>query len=200
MTPVWAPATRRMNSPRVPASLTLHTASPAATQRIGVVIGRAVVAGQVIALCGDLGAGKTTLVQGIAAGMGVQARVTSPTFILVNEYAAENGCRLVHIDAYRLAEGVPLADAATFGLADLLTETGMDGVNVVAIEWADRVAALLPADILTITISASEDDPDARTFQLTATGAQSAAIVEQLRISGVVANLCGSADTPAKTQ
>lgn len=189
-----------MNSPRVPASLTLHTASPAATQRIGVAIGRAVVAGQVIALCGDLGAGKTTLVQGIAAGMGVQARVTSPTFILVNEYAAENGRRLVHIDAYRLAEGVPLADAATFGLADLLTETGMDGVNVVAIEWADRVAALLPADILTITISASEGDPDARTFQLTATGAQSAAIVEQLRISGVVANLCGSADTPAKTQ
>ncbi len=104
--------------------------------------------GQVIALCGDLGAGKTTLVQGIAAGMGVHARVTSPTFVLVNEYAAASGRRLVHIDAYRLAEGATLADAATLGLADLLDEAGMDGVNVVAVEWADRMATLLPADLL----------------------------------------------------
>lgn len=164
----------------MPTSLTLHSTSQAATKRIGVAIGRAVNAGQVIALCGDLGAGKTTLVQGIAAGMGVQARVTSPTFILANEYTAPGGRRLVHIDAYRLAEKAVLADAATFGLAELLAEAGMDGVNVVAIEWAERVATLLPADILTITITTHADDPDARTFQLTATGAQSAAVVAQL--------------------
>lgn len=172
-----------MSSRRVPASLTLHTDSPAATQRIGAAIGRAVVAGQVIALCGDLGAGKTTLVQGIAAGMGVTVRVTSPTFVLVNEYAAADGRRLVHIDTYRLAADATLADAATFGLADLLFEAGMDGVNVVAIEWAERVATLLPADILHIAITTTEADPDARTFQMTATGAQSAAVLAQLASS-----------------
>ena len=171
-----------MSSRRVPASLTLHTDSPAATQRIGAAIGRAVVAGQVIALCGDLGAGKTTLVQGIAAGMGVTVRVTSPTFVLVNEYAAEGERRLVHIDTYRLAADDTLADAATFGLADLLFEAGMDGVNVVAIEWAERVATLLPADILKITITA-DDDADTRIFQMTATGAQSAAVLAQLASS-----------------
>lgn len=187
-----------MNSRHVPASLTLHTDSPPATQRIGVAIGRTVAAGQVIALCGDLGAGKTTLVQGIAAGMGVHARVTSPTFILVNEYVAEDSRRLVHIDAYRLAERATLADAATFGLADLLTEAGMDGVNVVAIEWADRVATLLPADLLTITLIASEDDPDARILQLTATGAQSAAVIEQLLTSGALADLPKSGETSGK--
>jgi tRNA threonylcarbamoyladenosine biosynthesis protein TsaE len=111
--------------------------------------------------------------------MGVQARVTSPTFVLVNEYAAEGGRRLVHIDTYRLAEAATLSDAATFGLADLLFEAGVDGVNVVAIEWADRVETLLPTDILQITITA-DDDSSARTLQFTATGAQSAAVVEQL--------------------
>lgn len=161
-------------------SLTLRTDSSATTRSIGAAIGRAISAGQVIALCGDLGVGKTTLVQGIAAGMGVQARVTSPTFILVNEYAAEGRRRLVHIDTYRLAESATLADAATFGLADLLFEAGMDGVNVVAIEWADRVETLLPPDILKITITADDDNPDVRTLQLTATGVQSAAVLAQL--------------------
>lgn len=169
-----------MSSHRVPVSLTLRTNSQATTQRVGAAIGRAARAGQVIALCGDLGAGKTTLVQGIAVGMGVQARVTSPTFVLVNEYAAEGGRRLVHIDTYRLAEAAVLSDAATFGLADLLFEAGVDGVNVVAIEWADRVETLLPTDILQIIITADDDDSSARTLQFTATGAQSAAVVEQL--------------------
>jgi tRNA threonylcarbamoyladenosine biosynthesis protein TsaE len=112
--------------------------------------------------------------------MGVTARVTSPTFVLVNEYAAEQGCRLVHIDAYRLAEGAALADAATFGLAELLADAGMDGVNVVAIEWADRIQALLPADRLEIEITAVEDDPDARTLHITATGEQSARLLTAL--------------------
>lgn len=161
-------------------TLTLHTRSRQETQAAGAQLGRSVTDGQVIALRGDLGAGKTTLVQGLAAGMGVTARVTSPTFVLVNEYAAEQGRRLVHIDAYRLAEGAALADAATFGLADLLADAGMDGVNVVAIEWAERVQALLPADRLEIELTAAEDDPDARTLHLTATGEQSARLLATL--------------------
>ncbi len=161
-------------------TLTLHTHSRQRTHTIGAQLGRSVADGQVIALRGDLGAGKTTLVQGLAAGMGVTARVTSPTFVLVNEYAAEQGRRLVHIDAYRLAEGAALADAATFGLADLLADGGLDGVNVVAIEWAERIQSLLPADRLEIEITAAADDPDARTLHITATGEQSARLLSTL--------------------
>ncbi len=168
-----------MSNPRVP-TLTLHTHSRQMTHAVGAQLGRSVADGQVIALRGDLGAGKTTFVQGLAAGMGVHARVTSPTFVLVNEYAAASGRRLVHIDAYRLAEGATLADAATFGLADLLADAGMDGVNVVAVEWADRIQSLLPADRLEIEISAAEDDADARTLHLTATGEQSARLLAAL--------------------
>ncbi len=150
-------------------------------QRIGELIGKAVQGGEVLALYGDLGAGKTTLVQGIAAGMGVDARVTSPTFILLNEYTGAAGRRLVHVDTYRLAEEIILAEAATFGLEDLLTgEFGAK--DVVAIEWADRIEALLPDDVLRIEITAGDDDPDVRTIRMTASGERSTLLLENLQI------------------
>jgi len=167
-----------MNNPTV-RTLIIHTHARDATHAIGAQIGGMVAGGQVLALCGDLGAGKTTLVQGIAAGMGISTRVTSPTFVLVNEYAA-NGRKLVHIDAYRLAEGTTLADAAILGLADILDEADMDGRNVIAVEWADRIRALFPADLLQIEITAAADEPDGRTLLITATGAQSSAVLAQL--------------------
>ena len=91
-----------------------------------------------------------------------------------------NGRKLVHIDAYRLAEGTTLADAATLGLADILDEADMDGRNVIAVEWADRIRALFPADLLQIEITAAADEPDGRTLLITATGAQSSAVLAQL--------------------
>jgi len=151
------------------------------TRRIGELIGKAVQGGEVLALYGDLGAGKTTFVQGVAAGMGVDARVTSPTFILLNEYISAAGRRLVHVDTYRLAEEMILAEAATFGLEDLLAgEFGAE--DVVAIEWADRIESLLPDDVLRIEITAGRDDPDARTIRITATGERSNRLLENLQI------------------
>ena len=126
------------------APLVVHTSSREETQAAGTALAACVQPGQVIALRGDLGAGKTTFVQGLALGLGVQARVTSPTFILVNEYATSAGDRLVHIDTYRLGDGAAAAtlEAATFGLEETLSSDDA----IVAIEWAERVASVLPAD------------------------------------------------------
>jgi len=153
------------------------------TRHLGALLGALLRGGEVLALCGDLGAGKTTLVQGLAAGMGISARVTSPTFILLNQYTSAAGRQLMHIDTYRLADGITLADAATFGLEELLAGE-FDADDVIAIEWADRVEALLPADVLRIEIAAGAGcDLDARTIRMTATGERSCALLESARQS-----------------
>lgn len=161
--------------------LVIEARSPRETHAIGEQIGRLVQGGEVLALCGELGAGKTTLVQGIAAGMGVRVRVTSPTFVLINEYVADNDRHLAHIDTYRLAEGATLAEAATFGLADQLAGADFDAHDVVAIEWADRVESILPSDLLRIELVTVSDNPDARTIQFVATGERSAALLDGLQ-------------------
>jgi tRNA threonylcarbamoyladenosine biosynthesis protein TsaE len=161
--------------------LTIDARSPESTRSVGEYLGRLVRGGEVLALCGDLGAGKTTFVQGLAAGMGVRGRVTSPTFVLVNEYTGERGRCLVHIDTYRLAEGITVAEAATFGLAEQLDGADADAQTVVAIEWADRVESLLPADLLRIELAPTADDPDARTLRFVASGERSISLLENLR-------------------
>ena len=103
--------------------------SPAETTALGEQWGRAAESGLVIGLCGDLGAGKTQLVKGLALGLGIAARVHSPTFALVNIY---NGGRLplFHVDLYRLDTREQILVA---GLEDYLN---LEGVTV--IEWAER--------------------------------------------------------------
>lgn len=170
---------------RVAAAHTLNAPSPAHTRRVGVAIGRHVRPGQVIALQGDLGAGKTTLTQGIAEGMGILARVTSPTFTLVNEYedsrAEAPRARLIHIDVYRLGD-LPEqaeAEAATFGLEEILDADEMRETNggaVAVIEWAERVASLLPDDRLHIVLEVGADS-EQRRLTLHAYGPQSAALL-----------------------
>lgn len=159
-------------------SLTIETPTAMDTRLAGEVLGRNARGGQVLALHGDLGAGKTTFVQGLAAGMGVQARVTSPTFVLVNDYDAGRNLHLIHVDTYRLSDstGEALDDAATFGLEDSLD----DPDAVVAIEWAERVAPLLPADRLDVSLSAVEGAPDGRIIRLRAGGPQSEALLAAL--------------------
>ncbi len=103
--------------------------SPSETEALGETWGRTAKTGLVIGLCGDLGAGKTQLVKGLARGLGITARVHSPTFALVNEYAGGR-LRLFHLDLYRL-ETVEQILAA--GLEDFLDPNG-----VTVIEWADR--------------------------------------------------------------
>lgn len=145
--------------------------SLAETQKLGQALGTLLPAGMVVALIGDLGAGKTTFTQGIAQGMGVSVPVTSPTFTLVNEYDAANGLRLLHIDSYRLGESPEEVEgeAATFGFADMIEAEDV----VVVIEWADRLAALLPPDYLAVELQYVAGSATARTLQLRAHGPSS---------------------------
>ncbi len=108
----------------------LETDSPAATEALGERWGRDAEHGLVIALSGDLGSGKTQLVKGLARGLGITARVNSPTFALVNEYTGGR-LRLFHLDLYRLDTPAQVAGA---GLDEFLFDP--DGVTVV--EWAER--------------------------------------------------------------
>ena len=121
-------------------------ASPSAehTRALGERLGAALTGGDVVALSGELGAGKTCLVQGIARGLGVDPSVpvTSPTFTLVGEYPGR--VRLVHADFYRVESAARLDDA---GFDDLL-----DGRGALVVEWAERFPDALPAERLEITI------------------------------------------------
>ena len=110
------------------ATFTSH--SPADTESLGEQWGRTARHGWVVALSGDLGAGKTQLVRGLARGMGVTARVHSPTFTLVNEYGGGR-LRMFHLDLYRLETTEQLRGA---GIEEFLKP---DGVTV--IEWAGRI-------------------------------------------------------------
>lgn len=127
-------------------TLELTTHSAVETQESGERLGRLLQPGHVVALVGELGTGKTCLTQGIARGLGVEGPVTSPTFIMVNEYRTAGGAVLYHIDCYRLQEqGV--AEALAIGVDELL---GGDGICVV--EWAERIEPLLPPDRLAVTL------------------------------------------------
>jgi tRNA threonylcarbamoyladenosine biosynthesis protein TsaE len=105
--------------------------SPAETESLGETFGRAAKMGFVFALSGDLGAGKTQLVKGLARGLGISARVHSPTFTLVNEYG-DGRLKLFHLDLYRLETREQILSA---GIEEFLSP---DGVAVV--EWAERIA------------------------------------------------------------
>jgi tRNA threonylcarbamoyladenosine biosynthesis protein TsaE len=104
--------------------------SPAETESLGEKFGRAVQSGFVIALSGELGAGKTQFVKGLARGLGITARVHSPTFTLVNEYGGGR-LKLFHLDLYRLETSEQILSA---GVEDFLQP---DGVSV--IEWAEKL-------------------------------------------------------------
>ena len=157
------------------AHLRLATCSPDETIALGRRIGQSIPANLCIALCGDLGAGKTTFTKGLAAGMGIPDPVTSPTFTLVNQYATGRGAqarRLVHVDVYRLAGG-RAAELNSIGFGDLLDDLEApeaDGLLVLVVEWADRLAAFLPDERLEVTGVADGEDPDTRVFTLHAVG------------------------------
>ena len=104
--------------------------------------------GDVLALSGDLGAGKTCLVKGIAAGLGIPHEVTSPTFTLIHEYGGGR-YPLAHIDLYRLE--TPRA-AVAIGIEDYL---GGSGITV--IEWAERIESLLPKQTKRIHLTAIDE-------------------------------------------
>lgn len=124
-----------------------------------------------IELCSDIGGGKTTLVQGIAAGMGCKGEVSSPTFTLSRVYPADHDLTLHHFDLYRLAGH----DMVT----DELDEVIGDSRSVVVVEWADHGELQLPGDRLQVTLSPGEES-DLRHISIKSDGPDSARIVEGL--------------------
>ena len=132
---------------------TISTQSAEETRAAGERLGRTLGPGDVVALTGDLGAGKTCFVQGLARGLHARIRATSPTFVLVNEYRA--ALPIHHVDAYRVAGPGELID---IGLLELI-----DGDGVTVIEWADKVAALLPDRAIHVAIEGVGDE--ARTIR-----------------------------------
>lgn len=143
-------------SPSAVVSRTLASASAEATRAMATRLADAARPGDLIALTGQLGAGKTQFAKGFALGLGVEATVNSPSFVLMTEYRGR--LALFHLDLYRLADGV---DAWSGGLID---DRQVDGVTLV--EWAERLGAALPRARLAIHIEGTGDDP--RTITLTA--------------------------------
>lgn len=171
------------NSPHT--RLRLTTRGPEETVALGRRIGQAIQSNLLIALSGDLGAGKTTLTAGLAAGLDIPAPVTSPTFTLVNDYQTGRGVqarRLVHVDVYRL-EGGSAAELDGIGFSDLLDDLDAPesyGRLVLVVEWADRLGSLLPEERLDVTSIARENDPDVRVFTLAAQGEMATALLQRL--------------------
>jgi len=155
-------------------SLTYLSRGVAHTERLGAALGARLQRGDILCLIGDLGAGKTAFARGVAAGWRSTTAVTSPTFVLIHEHQrAEDAMRLHHIDAYRLAR---LEDAAMLGLEDIFA-----GDNAVIVEWADRIAPLLPSDRLWIEFAFAQDDEQARLLTFSAHGERSANLLSALR-------------------
>ncbi len=129
----------------------IHLPNAEATQHLGMIFGQLLSAGSVILLKGDLGAGKTTLVQGIGKGLGITDLIVSPTFTLINEYI-EGRLPLYHFDLYRLQSEEVIA---------LNLETYWENVEVrsgiVAIEWAEHMP-YKPDSYLTIFLTCGEEE------------------------------------------
>ncbi|PWH12203.1 MAG: tRNA (adenosine(37)-N6)-threonylcarbamoyltransferase complex ATPase subunit type 1 TsaE [Anaerolineae bacterium] len=139
--------------------LSLISTSPEHTRQLGQALGALLQPGDCICLQGDLGAGKTTFVQGVAAGWGTRDEVSSPTFVLINVYRNSNEQRLFHLDTYRIESP---AEAEELDLDAMLTQ------GPLLIEWPERIQPVLPAEHLWIHLGYLDDTR--RQLTLRATG------------------------------
>lgn len=144
------------------------TSSPEETLALGRILGRLLVPGSVVALKGELGSGKTVLVQGVSLGLGFDGYVSSPSFVIVNEYDAS--LPVYHIDLYRTGGPDPLAG---IGYREFFW-----GDGVALVEWAERADGFLPEDRLDVAISI--DGRSTRSLTVTATGETSERILDEL--------------------
>jgi len=154
-------------------TLTSLTQGPEETRALGEAIGRRLRGGDLLALMGELGAGKTTLVQGIAKGVGVTSSpITSPTFVLINTHRG----RLLfhHIDLYRLEN---LGEIEELGLCEYI---GGEAISV--IEWADRAASLLPQEQLSLSMAVLSENE--REFTLVGIGGRYRDLIRALKEEG----------------
>ncbi|HEY3297036.1 MAG TPA: tRNA (adenosine(37)-N6)-threonylcarbamoyltransferase complex ATPase subunit type 1 TsaE [Armatimonadota bacterium] len=145
----------------------IQTNNPSETEELGARIGSALEPGMVLALIGDLGAGKTTLTKGIARGLEVSDLVHSPTFNLIHEHHGR--IPVYHFDLYRLTTPEQLED---LGYEDYFY-----GEGTAVVEWPEKIMNMLPADHIEIRIKGTDD---ARTFEIKATGDNSASILSRI--------------------
>lgn len=150
-------------------ALEFFSHSPEQTRRVGMKLGALLQKGDAICLTGELGAGKTTLIQGIAQGWGSLDKVTSPTFVLVNMYRRSDGQNLYHMDSYRMASALEAED--------LDVDMMLDGILVV--EWAERIQTVLPKDCLWIKLDYIADEQRGMLF--TARGERAEQVLNQFR-------------------
>lgn len=133
------------------ATTRLVSAAPEETAAAGERLASTLGPGDVVALVGALGAGKTCFIQGLGRGLDVQTPVTSPTFVLINEYRGR--LPVHHVDAYRTGSLTELVD---LGLLELF-----DGDGVTVVEWADQLMPLLPERTIHVSIEGVGDEPRA---------------------------------------
>ncbi len=155
------------------AEWSFDSTSEADTRRLGALLAAQLVPGTVIALNGNLGAGKTRLVQAISTALGVDPdEVNSPTFVLVQEY--EGRLPLYHFDTYRLKDTDEFLE---LGADELLYAEG-----VCLIEWAEKVSEVLPRDVLQVTITHVSETT--RRFEFSGQGPRSTRIITALKTTG----------------
>jgi tRNA threonylcarbamoyladenosine biosynthesis protein TsaE len=154
----------------------LHSRSPTETRALARDLARGIdSSGLVIALVGPLGAGKTVFAKGLAEGLDVdEGLLSSPSFVIANEFPTPSGVRLVHADLYRVESEAELESA---GWLDWLEEG-----SVLAVEWGDRFPRALPRDHLEVRLGGADADrPEQRTLDVRAGGPVSRAALERWR-------------------
>jgi tRNA threonylcarbamoyladenosine biosynthesis protein TsaE len=151
-------------------TLEFFSRSPEQTRRVGMRLGNLLQRGDLICLQGDLGAGKTTLVQGLAQGWGSLDPVSSPTFIIVNIYRRPDEWQLFHMDAYRL-DSAP--EAAELDLDEMLAQGSL------LVEWPERVQTILPQDHMWISFEYVAEEN--RQMVIKAAGARYDDLLAELR-------------------
>ncbi len=149
-------------------SATFHTASPDESRALGCALGKLLGPGSFVALTGELGAGKTVVVRGIARGLGFAGYVSSPSFVVMNEYVGR--LPIYHVDLYRISDPDSLFD---LGYREVFWS---DGVTLV--EWADHALELLPEVRLDLAIEFA--GPEARVLRAVARGDETSRILGSL--------------------
>lgn len=152
--------------------ITFITKNETETITIGEQIATALTPGSVVAFIGDLAAGKTTIIKGIAKGLGIQRDVESPTFTLVNEYDGDR--KVYHMDCYRETN---IQGWIEIGIDEYFYS---DGISLV--EWADRIEELLPEDAIKIQIEHDMDQMNHRKFQFFSSPEIETQLKEKLKI------------------
>ncbi len=152
--------------------MVFQTKSPSETTRIGKSLGSLLSPGDIVALAGELGAGKTQFIKGLAAGVGVgkSAHISSPSFTLINEYIGK--VPFYHIDLFRLNSA---KEAEELGM-----EEYFEGGGITAIEWADKIVSLLPEEILWISIHYTGEHT--RSLEITGKGKRYEALLRKFRV------------------